>query len=66
MDGQMPFQAMRPFAGLPPAFRGPFAKSVFLFGKKHVSCIMHIVCRLAHVFRRPIADCRFPFATCLL
>ena len=26
MDGQMPFQAMRPFAGLPPAFRGPFAK----------------------------------------
>ena len=37
MDGQMPFHAMRPFAGLSPAFRGPFAKIRVSAREKDVS-----------------------------
>ena len=39
MDGQMTFQAMRPFAGLPPAFRSPFAKIRLSVREK--GCVMY-------------------------
>ena len=39
MDEHLPFQAMRPFAGLPPAFRGPFAKIRVSVREK--GCVMY-------------------------
>ena len=42
----MPFQAMRPFAGLPPAFRGPFAKIHVSVREKGCHIYIYIYCNV--------------------
>ena len=68
----MPFQAMRTFAGLSPAFRGPFVKIHVSAREKDVSSYTYYIyiyiggtlyvqvgtC-LSPSYRRPFADCSF-------